>query len=173
MPNTPRAQRSWDQLSSPLRRSLLWLNASTLLRVRDLLDLAWPAAQPDQRNTAKRLREWAADQLIVVDTTPRGTAVHLGSLGAAKLHEANVVEAVRLLEAAPAERVQTGLLLANQFGAGLALDLMPVAAVAQFSWRCDPFRGSGVRADAMGGLVLRPARTPAACAGAGDPGAGA
>src|SRR3954466_6044015 len=101
MPNTPRAQRTWDQLSWPLRRSLLWLNAGTLLRVRDLLDLAWPAAQRDRRNTTKRLREWAADQLIVLDTTPKGTAVRLGSLGASKLREAGVVETVRLLEVAP------------------------------------------------------------------------
>ncbi len=164
MPNTPRAQRSWDQLSWPLRRSLLWLNAGTLLRARDLLDLAWPVAQRDRRNAGKRLREWANDQLIVVEPIPKGTAVRLGPLGAAKLHEAGVVETVRLLEAAPAERVLTGLLLANQLGAGLALDLMPIAAVAQLAWRCDPFRGTGVRADAIGALYYdlhrRPLRTP-------------
>src|SRR5215213_6952890 len=77
MPNIPHAQRSWDQLSPPLRRALLWLNAGMLLRNRDLLDLAWPVAHSDQRNARKRLREWVADQLIVVDSAPLGTAVRL------------------------------------------------------------------------------------------------
>jgi hypothetical protein len=160
----PRAQRNWDQLSWPLRRSLLWLNAGTLLRARDLLALAWPVAHCDRRNAGKRLREWASDRLIVVDPTPKGATVRLGPLGAAKLREAGVVETVRLLEAAPAERVLAGLLLATQVGAGLALDLLPSVAVAQFAWRCDPFRGSGVRADAIGGLYYdlrgRPLRAP-------------
>jgi len=51
MPNIPRTQRTWSQLPPPLRRSLLWLNAGTLLRDRDLLDLAWPhrARQSAQR----------------------------------------------------------------------------------------------------------------------------
>jgi hypothetical protein len=159
MPNIPHAQRTWDQLSPPLRRSLLWLNAGTLLRLGDLLDLAWPEAQSDRRNARKRLREWAADGLIVVDATPRGAAVRLGPVGAAKLREARVTETVRLLEAALAERVLAGLLLANQVGAGLALDLLPCAAVAQLSWRCDPFRGTGARADALGGCTTT-------CAGA-------
>jgi len=152
MPNIPHAQRSWDQLSPPLRRALLWLNAGMLLRDRDLLDLAWPAARGDRRNARKRLREWVADQLIVVDSTPLGAAVRLGQLGAAKLRASGVVEPVRLFETALAERVLAGVLLANQFGVGLALDLLPIAAVAQLSWRCDPFRGVGARADAVGGL---------------------
>ena len=164
MPNIPRADRTWDQLSPPLRRSLLWLNAGMLVRDHDLLDLAWPARNGDRRNARKRLREWATDGLIVVDATPLGAALRLGSLGAAKLRDAGVVETVRLLEAAVAERVLAGLLRANQVGAGLALDLLPVAAVAQFSWRCDPFRGDGVRADATCGLYYdlrgRPLRAP-------------
>jgi hypothetical protein len=121
MPNISRAHRRWDQLSPQLRRSLLWLNAGTLLRSRDLLDLAWPEAHADRRNARKRLREWAADRLIVVDATSEGAAVRLGPLGATKLREAKVVETVRLLEAALAERVLAGVLRANQLGVCLAL----------------------------------------------------
>jgi len=85
----------------------------------------------------------------VVDATSLEAAIRLGPRGAAKLRDAGVVETIRLLEAALAERVRAGLLRANQVGTGLALDLLPVAAVAQFSWRYDSFRGAGVRADAM------------------------
>jgi hypothetical protein len=165
MPNIPHTKRAWHQLSLPLRRSLLWLNAGTLLRERDLLDLAWPTAGRDLRNAHKRLREWAADRFIIVERRANDRIVRLGPIGAAKLRDGGVVEQVRLLEATPAERVQSGLLLANQLGAGLALDLIPVAAVAQLSWRCDPFRGSGARSDALCGLYYDLERRPLRTAG--------
>ncbi len=144
-----------DGTSSPWplqHEPALWLNASSLLRAGDLLDLAWPGTQHHRRNAGKRLREWASDRPIVVDHVLQQRHGALGPLGAAKLREANIVEEVRLLETAPAPRVLAGLLLASRVGVGLAPDLLPIRAVAQFAWRCDPFRGMGVRADAIGGL---------------------
>lgn len=164
MPNRPRAKRTWDQLAPPLRRSLLWLNAGTLLRTEDLLAIAWPQAARDRRNARKRLREWASERFVVIDSSSVGQVVRLGSLGAIKLREAHVVDDVHLLDAAVAARAQAGLLLANRFGVALALDLMPYAAVGQLAWSCDPFRGTGARADAVAGifydLLGRPLRTP-------------
>jgi hypothetical protein len=147
MPQPKRRDLPWANLDASLQRVLCWLNACTLLRRDDLISIAW-AGTISRQGVSAALQGWTDDHFIVpIDD---GTAYCLGDTGAGKLIEAGV-ETPRM-NAPPAPRVRAGLLLASQFAAGLARDLLPEAGVSHFTWVSTPFSGAGPRPDGCGDL---------------------
>jgi hypothetical protein len=147
MPQPKRRDLPWANLDASLQRVLRWLNACTLLRRDDLISIAWTSPISRQwMSTA--LQGWTDDHFIVpIDD---GTAYGLGDTGTGKLIEAGIV--TPRVQVSPAPRVRAGLLLASQFAAGLARDLLPEAGVTHLTWASMPFSGAGPRPDSYGAV---------------------
>jgi|GEM_PF-3017864 len=158
-------QRQWHELPERVQWMLCRVNDCGLIAADDLHDLIWDG-QVKKQNTWHSMKRWVSQRLL-------NEMVHLVGTDRVKCYALGV-EGRRLLvlggiavperrKAEIAPRMRESMIIASNVLVQLWRDLGTVGGVAGATWKQDPFRGAGVRADAS--MIVSYA---AAGPGAGD-----